>query len=209
MEKNVHPYFHKMAIFNIFKNCFTDEASTSACNCRKNTAVTLPRGTSDENIIENAPSLDRSEDGSTGGTFDLDDGLTHDRSSMLARKITSGEYDPEDEDYELPSPLREAKTYHSMDDIPSILLEEVVLPGSPLQKQMSMRLQDKGIGSESNEDECIICLEAFDDTNPRMPTTCGCGENKTYFHLPCLYQWVERSKDCPSCRKKLDWIELQ
>lgn len=46
------------------------------------------------------------------------------------------------------------------------------------------------------------------EQNPRMPTLCGCGENKTYFHLPCLYQWIEQSKDCPSCRKRLRWEEF-
>jgi RING-finger-containing ubiquitin ligase len=106
------------------------------------------------------------------------------------------------------SPLRTATIYKSLDDIPSIALDEVVIPGSMLQKQMSIRLKDKGISSESFVDECVICMEAFDDTNPRMPTLCGCGENKTYFHLPCLYQWVEKCNECPSCREPLNWQEF-
>jgi hypothetical protein len=106
------------------------------------------------------------------------------------------------------SPLRTATIYKSLDDIPSIALDEVVMPGSMLQKQMSIRLKDKGIFSESLVDECVICMEAFDESNPRMPTLCGCGENKTYFHLPCLYQWVEKCNECPSCREPLNWQEF-
>jgi len=106
------------------------------------------------------------------------------------------------------SPLRTATIYKSLNDIPSIALDEVVMPGSILQKQMSMRLKDKGIVSESLVDECVICMEAFDESNPRMPTLCGCGENKTYFHLPCLYQWVEKCNTCPSCRETLNWQEF-
>ena len=106
------------------------------------------------------------------------------------------------------SPLRTATVYKSFGDIPSIALDEVVMPGSLLQRQMSIRLRDKGVLSEANVDECVICMDAFDESNPRMPTLCGCGENKTFFHLPCLYQWVDKCSDCPSCRKHLSWQEL-
>jgi len=106
------------------------------------------------------------------------------------------------------SPLRTATVYKSFGDIPSIALQEVVMPGSLLQRQMSIRLQDKGVLSEANVDECVICMDTFDESNPRMPTLCGCGENKTFFHLPCLYQWVDKCSDCPSCRVHLNWQEL-
>lgn len=108
-----------------------------------------------------------------------------------------------------PSPLHEAKSSSlSINDIPTISLSEVVMPGSDLQKQMMMSLQKQGYHGESEEDECVICMEGFDETNPRMPTLCGCGENKTYFHLPCLYHWIEQSRECPSCRKNLTWQEF-
>lgn len=106
------------------------------------------------------------------------------------------------------SPLKIATVYKSMGDIPSIALEQVVLPGSPLQRQMSIRLQSKGILTESAVDECVICMEPFEDSNPRIPTRCGCGENRTFFHLPCLYQWAEKCRECPSCRERLSWKEF-
>lgn len=118
------------------------------------------------------------------------------------------------------TPLRVARDFTqctSCDDVvPSLAhYEEVVLPGSNLQKQMAESLRAQGYGAESEEDECVVCMEGFDATNPRMPTRCGCGENQTYFHLPCLYQWVElrreggaRSGECPTCRELLQWDEF-
>jgi hypothetical protein len=114
-----------------------------------------------------------------------------------------------DEPLEAPH-LRAAKesSVSTDDNIPTIALSEVVLPGSQLQKLMAMNMKTQGYIGESEEDECVICMEGFDSTNPRMPTLCGCGANKTFFHLPCLYHWIEQSRDCPSCRKKLTWEEF-
>ena len=103
------------------------------------------------------------------------------------------------------SPLRTALSFDSRRGLPTINNEGVVLPGSALQKAMAFAISND---LKSQEDECVICMETFDETNPRMPTMCGCGENKTYFHLPCLYQWIEQSRNCPSCRKKLHWQEF-
>jgi Ring finger domain len=104
-----------------------------------------------------------------------------------------------------PSPLRQASSFDSSRDIPVISKDEVVLPGSELQKEMAM-WQSKTL--ERHDDECVICMEGFDPSNPRMPTMCGCGENKTFFHLPCLYQWIEQCEECPSCRQRLVWEEF-
>ena len=106
-----------------------------------------------------------------------------------------------------PSPLRQASTFDSSHEIPSISSEEVVLPGSELQKEMA-RIMSMDASIVNHDDECVICMEGFEPTNPRMPTICGCGENKTYFHLPCLYQWMEQCQECPSCREPLRWQEF-
>lgn len=106
-----------------------------------------------------------------------------------------------------PSPLRQARSFDSSTDIPCIGASEVVVPGSDLQKEMA-RLMAHSKLTAHDADECVICMEGFDPTNPRMPTLCGCGENRTFFHLPCLYQWLEQSENCPSCREKLNWDEF-
>lgn len=103
------------------------------------------------------------------------------------------------------SPLRTASSFRHSKGMPTINPDEVVIPGSALQHEMAKQMSSS---LEAQGDECVICMEGFDATNPRMPTLCGCGENKTYFHLPCLYQWIEQSRDCPSCRKRLRWEEF-
>jgi E3 ubiquitin-protein ligase DOA10 len=82
-----------------------------------------------------------------------------------------------------------------------------------LQKEMARQMlalsnSSKEMVDQDWENECVICMEGFDPTNPRMPTLCGCGANKTYFHLPCLYQWLEQSRECPSCRAPITWQEF-
>lgn len=104
------------------------------------------------------------------------------------------------------SPLRTAETFDSTRDILTIRMEEIVLPGSALQHAMAMKMCES-IEQQAG-DECVICMESFSQDNPRMPTQCGCGSNRTYFHLPCLYQWREQSQECPSCRQLITWEEF-
>jgi Ring finger domain len=111
------------------------------------------------------------------------------------------------------SPLRQAISFNSSRNrnVPfTINADEIVLPGSMLQHQMAQQMISTGDATtfQLNVDECVICMEQFDASNPRMPTLCNCGVNKTYFHLPCLYQWIEQSLDCPSCRTKITWEEF-
>lgn len=105
------------------------------------------------------------------------------------------------------SPLRAASSFDSSKDILTIRMEEIVLPGSALQYQMAHKMSES-LQNVNHDDECVICMESFSVDNPRMPTLCGCGENKTYFHLPCLYQWMDQSDECPSCRHKIAWEEF-
>ncbi|KAK1414182.1 hypothetical protein QVD17_29923 [Tagetes erecta] len=47
----------------------------------------------------------------------------------------------------------------------------------------------------SEEDVCSICLDCFDSRhNPPTVTTC-----KHEFHLQCILEWSQRSKECPIC----------
>lgn len=109
------------------------------------------------------------------------------------------------------SPLRTAKDFSQRKsdvDIPTLAEDEVVMPGSELQKKMSEKLKEMGYCAESEEDECLMCMEGFDESNPRMPTLCGCGVNKTYFHLPCLLNYVQQNPCCPVCNEKITWEEF-
>uniref|UniRef100_A0A0E0B7U2 RING-type E3 ubiquitin transferase n=1 Tax=Oryza glumipatula TaxID=40148 RepID=A0A0E0B7U2_9ORYZ len=44
------------------------------------------------------------------------------------------------------------------------------------------------------EDVCPICLEEYDEENPRSMTKC-----EHHFHLCCILEWMERSETCPVC----------
>ena len=114
--------------------------------------------------------------------------------------------------------LFEALTFHCNSknenhEIPAIPNKSFIMPGSDLQRKMAQAVlsnieKNKNIHSvDHGEDECVICLDPFSYENPRMPTICGCGQNKTYFHLPCLYQWIEKDRNCPTCRDTLRWEE--
>ncbi|GBG71865.1 hypothetical protein CBR_g10802 [Chara braunii] len=48
------------------------------------------------------------------------------------------------------------------------------------------------------EDACSICLEAFSDDEPGTITNC----NHEY-HLQCILEWAQRSKECPLCWQPL------
>lgn len=55
---------------------------------------------------------------------------------------------------------------------------------------------EKGVSEDKAEEEdvCPICLEEYDEENPRSITKC-----EHHFHLCCILEWMERSETCPVC----------
>ncbi|KAH7299832.1 hypothetical protein KP509_24G032000 [Ceratopteris richardii] len=51
---------------------------------------------------------------------------------------------------------------------------------------------------DSCHDLCSICLEPFSSVDPATVTTC----NHEY-HLQCVLEWAQRSRDCPMCLQRL------
>ncbi|KAJ9154354.1 hypothetical protein P3X46_027699 [Hevea brasiliensis] len=47
---------------------------------------------------------------------------------------------------------------------------------------------------EAFEDACSICLEPFTTQDPSTVTSC-----KHEYHLQCILEWSQRSKECPIC----------
>ncbi|CAF2103802.1 unnamed protein product [Brassica napus] len=47
-----------------------------------------------------------------------------------------------------------------------------------------------------DEDACPTCLEEYTSENPKIVTKCS-----HHFHLGCIYEWMERSENCPVCGK--------
>ncbi|KAH0697558.1 hypothetical protein KY289_015040 [Solanum tuberosum] len=50
--------------------------------------------------------------------------------------------------------------------------------------------------SSEDEDVCPTCLEEYTEENPKIMTKCS-----HHFHLGCIYEWMERSDNCPVCGK--------
>ncbi|WZZ68440.1 hypothetical protein YC2023_079810 [Brassica napus] len=42
----------------------------------------------------------------------------------------------------------------------------------------------------------------YTEDNPKIVLQCG-----RIFHLACIYEWMERSKACPFCSKKMLFLE--
>ncbi|KAK6913397.1 Zinc finger, RING-H2-type, partial [Dillenia turbinata] len=56
-----------------------------------------------------------------------------------------------------------------------------------------------GVGyiySTEDEDVCPTCLEEYTEENPKIMMKCS-----HHFHLGCIYEWMERSENCPVCGK--------
>ncbi|XP_054793868.1 E3 ubiquitin-protein ligase At3g02290-like [Prosopis cineraria] len=56
--------------------------------------------------------------------------------------------------------------------------------------------------SFEDEDLCPTCLEEYTEENPRILTKCN-----HHFHLSCIYEWMERSENCPVCGKVMVFDE--
>jgi hypothetical protein len=51
---------------------------------------------------------------------------------------------------------------------------------------------------ESEEDVCSICLDGWSKDDPGHKTSCG-----HQYHLQCIMQWAQRSRECPLCFRAL------
>ncbi|XP_010260863.1 PREDICTED: E3 ubiquitin-protein ligase At3g02290 [Nelumbo nucifera] len=56
--------------------------------------------------------------------------------------------------------------------------------------------------SSEEEDVCPTCLEEYTPENPKIITHCS-----HHFHLGCIYEWMERSENCPVCGKVMEFDE--
>ncbi|GKV16950.1 hypothetical protein SLEP1_g27515 [Rubroshorea leprosula] len=73
-------------------------------------------------------------------------------------------------------------------------------------QRLSTAKSASGIGyvysSSEEEDICPTCLEEYTPENPKIMTKCS-----HHFHLGCIYEWMERSENCPVCGKVMDFEE--
>ncbi|CAN8300045.1 unnamed protein product [Cochlearia groenlandica] len=70
-------------------------------------------------------------------------------------------------------------------------------------KSKSMDACNGGVYVMSDdEDVCPTCLEEYTSENPKIVTKCF-----HHFHLGCIYEWMERSENCPVCGKVMEFNE--
>ncbi|XP_057489137.1 E3 ubiquitin-protein ligase RHF1A-like [Actinidia eriantha] len=65
-----------------------------------------------------------------------------------------------------------------------------LLENSPIVSSAS----SSGAIDDDLEDACSICLEPFSSEDPSTVTNC-----KHEYHLQCILEWSQRSKECPIC----------
>ncbi|KAJ4748466.1 RING/U-box superfamily protein [Rhynchospora pubera] len=58
------------------------------------------------------------------------------------------------------------------------------------------------VTSSEDEDVCPTCLEEYTEENPKIVAKCS-----HHFHLSCIYEWMERSDNCPVCGKEMEFCE--
>lgn len=56
--------------------------------------------------------------------------------------------------------------------------------------------------SSEDEDVCPTCLEDYTSEDPKIMTKCS-----HHFHMGCIYEWMERSENCPVCGKEMEFDE--
>ncbi|KAL6762274.1 hypothetical protein V8C86DRAFT_2519064 [Haematococcus lacustris] len=83
--------------------------------------------------------------------------------------------------------------------MPSQASGDIPLKISPLEATQSKGVKPS-LEDDVNDDSkyCPTCLEQYSDDNPKTFTECG-----HHFHLPCLYEWLERKDTCPLCERKI------
>ncbi|KAE8733316.1 Detected protein of confused Function [Hibiscus syriacus] len=65
-------------------------------------------------------------------------------------------------------------------------------------KPEATALIESNKSSTEEEDTCPICLEEYDEENPKLVTKC-----EHHFHLSCILEWMERSDTCPLCDQEI------
>ncbi|KAL5097333.1 hypothetical protein RYX36_001660 [Vicia faba] len=71
-------------------------------------------------------------------------------------------------------------------------------PPPPSFSYISAPSSSKPFHDDSVEDSCSICLESFTVHDPSTVTCC-----KHEYHLHCILEWSQRSKECPICWQSL------
>lgn len=70
---------------------------------------------------------------------------------------------------------------------------------SPKKRSLQLPTSESKLSLLDDEDFCSTCLEGYTEDNPRVVAKCG-----HHYHLPCIFEWSERSRECPMCGKLME-----
>ena len=56
-------------------------------------------------------------------------------------------------------------------------------------------------GKFKEHEECVICLEAFEDSHLVTPLPC---DKRHYFHSKCIESWSRNNTSCPLCKQEFN-----
>ncbi|KAG0476716.1 hypothetical protein HPP92_013093 [Vanilla planifolia] len=75
---------------------------------------------------------------------------------------------------------------------------------SEMEKDVASKTYGTGyvLTNIEDEDVCPTCLDEYNPENPKIVTKCS-----HHFHLSCIYEWMERSDNCPICGKEMQFCE--
>lgn len=57
----------------------------------------------------------------------------------------------------------------------------------------------KGEGDESDQDACVVCMDAYKEGDTLKTLPCF-----HRFHKTCVEPWLQRQKTCPTCKHAID-----
>jgi len=88
---------------------------------------------------------------------------------------------------------------HAQDERTSEASDQVLHEAPVCARSKVISMED---AMEEEENVCSICLDEFTDEDPVAETRCGHG-----YHLQCIMQWAQRSRECPLCFTQLCLVD--
>lgn len=73
-------------------------------------------------------------------------------------------------------------------------MSNLIFSSSSSENPLVSTASSSGPNDDVFEDACSICLEPFNTADPATITSC-----KHEYHLHCILEWSQRSKECPIC----------
>ncbi|GAB2300130.1 hypothetical protein Dimus_034168 [Dionaea muscipula] len=127
------------------------------------------------------------------------------RDGLVSRREKGSSHSHEETE-----PLRRSDIDADLESLTSEKWNSTGEDGSKDTRKSSVKLSSRKSAAEfeyvysslEDEDVCPTCLDEYTPENPKILTKCS-----HHFHLGCIYEWMERSENCPVCGKVMAFEE--